>query len=340
MARFIRVMLLTILFLTGVNPSMTYAKASAATDLEQERFELFQKFGQITGIPWYYLAAMNQYEKNIAKFSTKPGKKQKDASTGRQLLSIDIPSELWGGMLNPDQNERNVNIIQFFDGLGRDGNGDHQADRHNDMDVLFSIASYLGNYGYTEDDIRIGLWEYYHMDKAVDLISEYAQIYQAFHTLKLSANVFPLPLHSDYSYRSTWGSARGYGGRRMHEGCDLFANYGTPVRSVCYGYIEVRGWNRFGGWRVGIRDLNNVYHYYAHLGGFNKKLKVGDIVKPGDVVGWVGSSGYGKPGTSGKFPPHLHYGMYKFNGKTEWAFDPFPHLNKWEREEARNKKKR
>ena len=124
----------------------------------------------------------------------------------------------------------------------------------------------------------------------------------------------------------------------MHEGTDLFAHHGTPVKSVCYGVIEVKGWNRFGGWRIGIRDLNNVYHYYAHLGGFNKKLNIGDVVKPGDVVGWVGSSGYGKPGTAGKFPPHLHYGMYKYNGKTEWAFDPFPHLRKWEQQEWKKKK--
>jgi peptidoglycan LD-endopeptidase LytH len=47
----------------------------------------------------------------------------------------------------------------------------------------------------------------------------------------------------------------------------------------------------------------------------------------------VGSSGYGPPGTSGKFPPHLHYGMYKDNGFTEWSFDPYPHLKMWERQE-------
>lgn len=43
------------------------------------------------------------------------------------------------------------------------------------------------------------------------------------------------------------------------------------------------------------------------------------------------------PGTSGKFPPHLHYGMYKDNGYTEWSFDPYPYLKQWERQERMKK---
>ena len=84
--------------------------------------------------------------------------------------------------------------------------------------------------------------------------------------------------------------------------------------------------------------MYNTYHYYAHLSGFNKEVKEGDVVEPGTLLGYVGSSGYGKEGTSGRFAPHLHYGMYKYNGRTEWAFDPFPYLRLWERED-KNKKK-
>jgi len=302
-------------------------------DPYQIKLELFQRMEALTGIPWYYLASIDQYEKNI-----QPRKKENKNET--QLLSIRIPPAKWAGILNPNLQDTSPLTIEWFEGMGLDGTGDQIADPTNDTDVLFTMASYLSHFGFTEDDIRIGLWEYYRSDKAIKLISNFAKIYQTFQTLSLDAHAFPLPLHSTYSYRSTWGAARGWGGRRMHEGTDLFANYGTPVKSVAYGVIEVKGWNRFGGWRIGIRDLNNVYHYYAHLGGFNKKLNIGDVVKPGDVVGWVGSSGYGKPGTSGKFPPHLHYGMYKYNGKTEWAFDPFPSLKRWEQQEWKQKKKK
>jgi len=192
--------------------------------------------------------------------------------------------------------------------------------------------------GVSPTDIGIGIWEYYRNDRSVKRIRQFARIYSTFGTLDLHEHSFILPLGGDYTYRSTWGAARSYGGYRIHEGTDLFAHYGMSVRSAAYGIIEQMGWNRYGGWRVGIRDLNNVYHYYAHLSGFNKKLKVGDVVKPGDVIGWVGSSGYGKPGTQGKFPPHLHYGMYRDNGLTEWSFDPYPYLRKWEREERKRRK--
>ena len=60
-------------------------------------------------------------------------------------------------------------------------------------------------------------------------------------------------------------------------------------------------------------------------------LKEGDIVKPGQLIGYVGSSGYGKEGTSGKFPPHLHFGFYKFDGRREWSFNPYRFLRKWKR---------
>ena len=76
-----------------------------------------------------------------------------------------------------------------------------------------------------------------------------------------------------------------------------------PVRSTCYGIIETKGWNRLGGWRIGIRDLHNNYHYYAHLGGFSKEIQLRQIVEPGKVIGFVGSTGYGPPGTAENFRP-------------------------------------
>src|SRR5690606_34802992 len=176
-------------------------------------------------------------------------------------------------------------------------------------------------------------------ERSVTRIEQFAKLYDHFGTLDLSLHAFPLPLRSEYSYRSTWGAKRGWGGRRIHEGTDIFASYGVAERSTCYGIVEMVGWNECGGWRVGIRDIQNVYHYFAHLSGFNKEIKVGDIVEPGQIVGWVGSSGYGKPGTQGKFPPHLHYGMYRDAGAMEWSFDPYPQLRKWEIEEFRRRRK-
>lgn len=317
---------------SGAAGAQTSRPAMPMKQVLSERKALFDKVSALTGIPWYDLAAVDQYERtmNIAKKRPAPS----------SLIGIYYSEIDWVGLMNPDHSDTDPVRIAFFGGKGTDGDGDGQADRSNDADRLNTMAQYLLKFGVDQDHFRVGLWEYYHNTRAVDRILQFSRIYAAFDTLELHEHVFPLPLGSDYSYRSTWGASRGWGGYRIHEGTDLFAHYGVPVRSTCYGEVEVMGWNPYGGWRVGIRDLNNVYHYYAHLSGFNKQVKAGDIVKPGQVVGWVGSSGYGKPGTSGKFPPHLHYGLYRDNGTTEWSFDPYPHLRKWEREERLRKKKK
>lgn len=287
------------------------------------RMELFKKMEAATAIPWYYFAGIDQYERNL-RFV------RKDLPEP-DTVSIYIPQSKWVGPLNPNQQDKNPATIAAFQGLGIDGNGDGKADHLNGEDVLAAIGSYLLSHGTDHDNIKIALWRYYGRDKAISIIIGNAKMYKAFGKLDLQKKAFPLPRRFNYTFKNTWGDARGWGGRRIHEGTDIFADYGVPVRSTSYGIVEMKGWNRYGGWRVGIRDINNTYHYYAHLNGFAKDLTLGQAVKPGTVIGGVGSTGYGPPGTSGKFPPHLHYGMYKDNGRTEWSFDPYPHLRQWER---------
>ncbi|MBO9605425.1 MAG: M23 family metallopeptidase [Paenibacillaceae bacterium] len=291
-----------------------------------ERKALFERLSLVTGVPWTILAALDQYERTIALAKKKP--------LPERLSAVLFTEEQWCGLLNPDRGDTSLPTIAFFGGLGRDGDGDGKADRNNDTDTLIAMAQIVTRKRTSPDDLAIGLWEYYQNTRSVERIMQFAEIYGAFGTLDLHKHAFPLPLKAEYSYRSTWGASRGWGGFRIHEGTDLFAGYGVPARSTCYGIVEEMGWNDYGGWRIGIRDLNNVYHYYAHLSGFNKKeVHKGSLVIPGQTIGWVGSSGYGKPGTSGKFPPHLHYGLYRDNGLTEWSFDPYPYLRRWEREE-------
>jgi len=297
----------------------------------EKRMELYKAIEDYYHIPWYYIAGIDQYEHSIRNA-------RKDLPDSKGPIGIIIPPEKWSGLLNPDPYDSNPKSIAFFDGLGKDGNGDGKADMTDDNDILVTIASYLTKYGTEEDQLKIALWNYYKRDKAVGIIIGNSKIFKKYNTIALNDKAFPIPLSANYSYRSTWGVARGWGGRRSHEGTDIFAGYGVPVKATSYGIVEIKGWNRFGGWRIGIRDLNNTYHYYAHLGSFSKNIKIGTIVEPGMVIGAVGSSGYGPPGTSGKFPPHLHFGMYKDNGYTEWSFDPYYHLKVWERNERSKKK--
>lgn len=307
--------------------STTYAeeKKDEEESIYDKRMALFKKTEALTQIPWYYFAAMDNYERNIM-----------DSDEPEKVISINIPPELWYGIGNTTKN-KHVDIIEMFSGKGKDGNGDKKADPENPEDILYTIGMYLLEYGQTEDDIKIGLWNYYLRDLTVQTIMNTSKVFRKFRDIELTNRDFPLALGYNYSYRSTWGDRRGFGGLRMHEGTDIFADYGTPVKSTTYGVVEMLGWNLYGGWRVGIRDIYNIYHYYAHMNGYSDGLKIGQVVKPGDVLGSVGSTGYGPPGTSGKFPPHLHYGMYKDNGHSEYSFDPYPYLGKWERMAKENR---
>jgi peptidoglycan LD-endopeptidase LytH len=324
--------LFTFIILLGTMPSDLIVQAEEP-DEYQVRMELYKKVETVTQIPWYYLAAIDQYERMIRQV-------RRDLPKQEGIIGIYFKPEVWSGLLNPNPSDENPTSIQFFNGLGIDGNGDGKASLKDDEDVLQSFANYILTYGSDEENLKIALWEYYHRDKTVGIINGKAKIYKYFNTINLDAHAFPMPIRSNHSYNNTWGDARGWGGRRMHEGTDIFADYGVPVRATNYGIVEMKGWNKFGGWRIGIRDINNTYHYFAHLSGFSQDLKVGQIVEPGTVIGGVGSSGYGPPGTSGKFPPHLHYGMYKDNGYTEWSFDPYPHLKMWERMDYQKARKK
>ncbi|TLS38824.1 M23 family metallopeptidase [Pseudalkalibacillus caeni] len=320
-----KVILLFLTILVCYRPDITLAGEQKSHPLN-ERLSLYVKMETMTQIPWYVYAAVDQYEHQVRNA-------RKDRPDSKGSIGIYFTPEKWAGPLNPNPADTNPITVSLFGGVGLDGNNDGKADINNDEDLLFTFANHLQKYGSHLDDIKIGLWDYYQRDQAVRIITSNIKLYKTFGTLKLDKHAFPVPLRSNYSYRSTWGDRRGWGGLRMHEGTDIFADYGVPVRATSYGTIETKGWNRYGGWRIGLRDLNGTYHYYAHLNGFEKNIKLGDVVKPGDVIGYVGSSGYGPKGTSGKFPPHLHYGMYKDNGVTEWSYDPYYSLRLWERQE-------
>src|SRR5699024_2792922 len=140
--------------------------------------------------------------------------------------------------------------IQLFNGIGQDGDGDGLADPTNPEDILMTASTIILSKGASEDDIRIALWNHYKRDLSVKTIMNIAKVYRELNSIELEDRDFPVDIHHNYSYRNTWGDRRGFGGNRIHEGTDIFAGYGVPVKSTTYGVVEMKGWNRFGGWRV------------------------------------------------------------------------------------------
>ena len=87
---------------------------------------------------------------------------------------------------------------------------------------------------------------------------------------------------------------------KMHRGVDFAAKRGTPIMAAGDGRITFSGRNGAFGRFIEIKHLNNFKTSYAHLYKFSKGIKKGKLVKQGDIIGFVGTSGR----STG---PHLHY---------------------------------
>src|SRR3954468_22364396 len=98
----------------------------------------------------------------------------------------------------------------------------------------------------------------------------------------------------------SWGNPRS--GARQRQGIDILAPAGTPVLSATRGIVTRVGTNTLGGQVVWVLGPGLEWHYYAHLDRYGEFTR-GDIVRQGDVLGYVG-----RTGNAAGTPYHLHYG--------------------------------
>ncbi len=124
------------------------------------------------------------------------------------------------------------------------------------------------------------------------------------------------PIAGGFSYQDydDFGVGRDFGYKRQHLGHDMMGLVGTPIIACESGYVEALGWNRYGGWRIGIRSFDKKrYYYYAHLRQnrpYAEGLKEGDYVTAGDVIGYMGHTGYSdKENVNNIKTVHLHVGL-------------------------------
>ncbi len=141
---------------------------------------------------------------------------------------------------------------------------------------------------------------------------------------------FPFPKTSTYTpFTDNYAAPREWTAtgsvQRSHEGVDIMAPMGQPVVSVSDGTVIRKGWSDTGGWRLTIQldGVDNAI-YYAHFSAYANNINVGTKVTAGQVIGYVGNTGYGPEGTSGKFDTHLHFGIY--NTKDWTTIDPYSYL--------------
>jgi murein DD-endopeptidase MepM/ murein hydrolase activator NlpD len=113
-------------------------------------------------------------------------------------------------------------------------------------------------------------------------------------------------------------------GYEYHTGVDIKANHGDPVKATADGVVEFTGWLSEYGNTVILKHPSGFKTLYGHLSKI--KVKPQQIVKAGEVIGYVGSTGR----STG---PHLHYEI-QLNGK---YLDPIVFIV-WEIENAKKAK--
>ncbi|WP_410211019.1 M23 family metallopeptidase [Aquirhabdus sp.] len=146
-------------------------------------------------------------------------------------------------------------------------------------------------------------------------IDSQSKFYQELASTPLPSHL-PIPVKgiSADQLTDTWGNARSHG--RSHEGIDILSKRGTPVYSTTDGIVSRISSYGAGGNAITVVGYALSQHYYAHLESFGK-YRIGDTVKVGDTLGYVGSTGNATT-------THLHYGIYLSPNRT--AVNPYPYL--------------
>ena len=220
----------------------------------------------------------------------------------QKALSVDIDSHNHGG---------NVSWIQLLSYLAVKYGGDFSKYKSSDMDALTAKLQ-----SKSMEELTDGLKNYpYYFEAYSAVLGGMVGTYKVNGEAKYGLIGFS-PIAKSYPYNDydDFGSKRTYGFTRQHLGHDLIAATGTPVIAVESGVVEALGWNQYGGWRIGIRSFDNHrYYYYAHLRQnrpYAEGLKIGQTVTAGDVIGYVGHTGYSATENVNNIrQSHLHFGM-------------------------------
>ena len=143
--------------------------------------------------------------------------------------------------------------------------------------------------------------------------------------LRERAPVLPVAGMSAAQLTDTWGQSRG-GGARAHQGIDVMAPRGTPVRAIADGVVEKLFLSRDGGITLYQRSRDrSLSFYYAHLAGYAPGVAEGARVSAGQTIGYVGDTGNAGAGNT-----HLHFGVHRMEPADRWwggeALNPYPLL--------------
>ena len=129
------------------------------------------------------------------------------------------------------------------------------------------------------------------------------------------------PVAGPAYFRDDFGDPRSTPEPHTHKGNDIFAAFGTPVRSPAHGVLRYADESAAGGLVAYVTEPDGTWYYLAHLQRFAPNLASGAAVKIGDVIGYNGDTGNAKGGA-----PHVHFEVHPKGGA---AISPKSILDQW-----------
>lgn len=265
----------------------------------------------------------NQEEENMQENDTKEEEKVQDYIKWIDFnVTNAAMNDAYEFDLESQEADTKLNWIEILAYLGAKYGGDFSRYKSKDMQAF---VDQLVNDGKTVDEITKDMKYYNYYHEAYEaVLGGFLGNYEIESTTETGEKIWeckyglkaylPLAKNFPYSDYDDFGVSRTYGFRRQHLGHDMMGQVGTPVIAVESGYVEALGWNQYGGWRIGIRSFDGKrYYYYAHLRKnhpYMVNLEEGSIVQAGDVIGYLGRTGYSRTeNTNNIDTPHLHFGM-------------------------------
>jgi murein DD-endopeptidase MepM/ murein hydrolase activator NlpD len=101
---------------------------------------------------------------------------------------------------------------------------------------------------------------------------------------------------------------------QRHQAIDIMAARGTPVLAAGDGRVEKLFTSKPGGLTIYEFDPQGEYcYYYAHLDGYATGVVQGKVLRKGDVIGYVGSTG-----NASATAPHLHFTIFRLGAAKKW----------------------
>ncbi|MBQ7774487.1 MAG: M23 family metallopeptidase [Lachnospiraceae bacterium] len=218
------------------------------------------------------------------------------------------------------EEEIHLNWIELLAYLGTKYGGDFDSYSKSLKKDMNALAEKLTGGEYTMEELTEGMKYYDYYLEAYGavlsgMVGEYERQtetgWEKCYGLKV---YFPLAKGFEYTHYDDFGAGRSYGYDRKHLGHDMMGATGVPVIAVESGVVEAIGWNQYGGWRIGIRSFDEKrYYYYAHLRQnypYAEGLEEGSIVTAGDVIGYMGRTGYSAEENVNNIDvTHLHWGL-------------------------------